>query len=295
MATAETPNASLGARDGGLVALVILAWAGNFLFSKLALRELPPILYTALRLLVLGVALAPFMKRPPAGQGRRLALFAILTAVHFGLGFWALRLSSVIGAPMIVLQSYVPMSAILARLVYGEVVSRPKALAILVSFAGVLVLGFDPAFLASPLALTLVLVSALFLALGTVVMRRLVGLDMPSQQGWTAVIGCGPLLVWSALVEKDLWAAVTHASLWAWVGVAYAALVVSLVGHGLYFVLVRRHPVAQVTPYLLASPVLTVILGVVFLHDPVTWRLVVGGVMVLGGVLLPQLTARRMV
>ena len=31
-----------------LVALICLAWAGNFLTSKLALREIPPLLFTAL-------------------------------------------------------------------------------------------------------------------------------------------------------------------------------------------------------------------------------------------------------
>ncbi len=50
--------------------------------------------------------------------------------------------------------------------------------------------------------------------------------------------------------------------------------------------LVRRHAVARVTPYLLASPVLTVLLGVVFLDDRLGPRVIVGGAMVLGGVLL---------
>ena len=39
-----------GRRDGLLVAVVCVAWAGNFLFSKVALREFPPLICTALRL-----------------------------------------------------------------------------------------------------------------------------------------------------------------------------------------------------------------------------------------------------
>ena len=42
--------AGLGGRDLALVSLVCLAWAGNFLTSKLALLEFPPLLFTALRL-----------------------------------------------------------------------------------------------------------------------------------------------------------------------------------------------------------------------------------------------------
>jgi O-acetylserine/cysteine efflux transporter len=75
------------------------------------------------------------------------------------------------------------------------------------------------------------------------------------------------------------------ASATAWFGVAYAAVVASLLGHGLYYRLVQRHPVAQVTPYLLATPLLATLLGIVVLHDRVGPRLWIGGAMVLGGVL----------
>jgi O-acetylserine/cysteine efflux transporter len=68
------------------------------------------------------------------------------------------------------------------------------------------------------------------------------------------------------------------------VGVIYAAVVVSFVGHGLFFVLVRRHPIARVTPYLLATPVLTTVLGAIVLGDKVGPRLVAGGALVLSGV-----------
>ena len=67
--------------------------------------------------------------------------------------------------------------------------------------------------------------------------------------------------------------------------VAYAAVIASLVGHGLYFVLLKRHPVALVTPYLLATPLLATLLGIAFMNDTVGPRLWVGGAMVLGGVL----------
>ncbi|MCA1714295.1 MAG: DMT family transporter, partial [Gammaproteobacteria bacterium] len=60
---------------------------------------------------------------------------------------------------------------------------------------------------------------------------------------------------------------------------------------GLYYVLVQRHPVAQVTPWLLLVPVLAVALGVVFWGDRPGPRLLLGGVMVLGGVLVIALRA----
>ena len=276
----------LGGRDLTLVALICVAWAGNFLTSKLALREFPPLLFTGLRLTLLALLLLPFLKRPAAGQWPRLLTVCLCNGVlHFGLSFWALSLSKTIASPAIVMQSYVPMAALLAWWWLGESMRWRTGAAIAVSFIGVLVLGLDPVVLHSPEALILMLVSAFFLAIGTVLMRGLKGMDPLSQQGWTAVIGMLPLLVTSALIEPDMRYSIVHASWIAWAGVAYAAVVASMVGHGLYFQLLQRHPVAQVTPYLLCAPVLATLLGIVFLHDHVGPRLWLGGAMVLAGVL----------
>jgi O-acetylserine/cysteine efflux transporter len=281
-----------GGRDFALVALICLAWAGNFLTSKLALREFPPLLFTALRLVLLCLLLAPLIKRPPAGQWPRLAAVAICNGVlHFGLSFWSLSLSHTLASPAIVMQSYVPMAALFAWWFLGERFHWRTGAAIAMSFAGVLVLGFDASVVKAPASLLLMLVSALFLAIGTVLMRGLRGLDVFSQQGWTAIIGVGPLLVASWLVEPDMRGEIASASWVAWFGVGYAALVASVVGHGLYYVLVQKHPVAHVTPYLLAAPLLATLLGIWLLHDEVGPRLWLGGAMVLGGVLAIALRA----
>ena len=283
---ATDSHRGLGGRDLALVSLVCLAWAGNFLTSKLALLEFPPLLFTALRLCLLALLLAPFIKAPAQGQWPRLAAVALCNGVlHFGLSFWSLSLSATLASPAIVMQSYVPMAALLAWWWLGERVHWRTGTAIGLSFLGVLVLGFDPTVLDSPAALLLMLVSAFFLAIGTVLMRGLRGMDLFSQQGWTAVIGVATLLLASALIEPHPMQEIASASWVAWFGVVYAALVASLLGHGIYYLLMQRHPVAQVTPYLLAAPLLATILGIVFLQDQVGPRLWIGGAMVLGGVL----------
>jgi O-acetylserine/cysteine efflux transporter len=277
---------SLSGRDYALVALVCLAWAGNFLTSKLALREFPPFAFTALRLALLALLLSPFLKRPSPGQWRLLIAVALCNgALHFGLSFWSLKLSATIASPAIVMQSYVPMAALLAWWLRGERFHWRTGAAIALSFLGVLVLGFDSVVLHSPAALLMMLVSAFFLALGTVLMRGLTGLDMFSQQGWTAIFGLLPLCAMSFVVEPDAGASLLHASWIAWGGVIYSAIIASLIGHGLYYSLVQRHPVASITPFLLITPVLATGLGIVVLGDHPGPRLWLGGAMVLGGVL----------
>lgn len=287
-----TPARGLRGRDLLLVAVICLVWAGNFLTSAFALREIPPFLFTAVRLAMLAIVLGAFVKPPQRGQWPLLAAVALCNGVlHFGLSFWALHLAGDLASPAIVMQSYVPMAALLAWWWLGERFGWRTGVAIVLSFGGVLVLGFDPIVLDAPASLVLMLVSALFLAIGTVLMRRLSGLDMVSQQGWTAILGVLPLLALSAIFEPHGFDALRHASWIGWGGAAYAALFASLLGHGLYYVLVQRHPVAQVTPWLLLAPVGAILLGMAFWGDRPGPQLWFGGAMVLGGVLIIALRA----
>jgi O-acetylserine/cysteine efflux transporter len=273
-------------RDLFLLMLICVVWAFNFLTSAHALREIPPFLFTALRFALLALPLAFVLKRPAPGQWPRLLAVCLCVGVlHFGLSFLALAMAGNLSSPAIVLQSYVPMASVLAWWLLGERFGWRTGLAIAVSFSGVLVLGFDPMVLANPWALATMLAAALMLAVGTILMKGLRGLDVFSMQGWTALLSLLPLLAISAAFEPGAFAALREATWIGWAGAAYAAFVSSLLGHGLYYVLIQRHPVAQVTPWLLLVPVIAVGLGIAFWGDEPGPRLLLGGAMVLGGVL----------
>jgi O-acetylserine/cysteine efflux transporter len=282
-----------GARDFTLALIVCIVWAGNFLTSAHALQEIPPFLFSALRMIILALLLIAFLKPPPREQWPRLIAVALLNgALHFGTSLWALRMAGDLSSPAIVMQSYIPMSVLLAWALLGERFAWRTGSAIALSFAGVLVLGFDPLVLDHPASLLMMLFSALLIALGTVLMRGLSGIDGVSLQGWTAVIGIVPLLAISAAIEPGGFAALRGAHWSSWGSAVYSAVFASLIGHTLFFKLVQRHPVAQVMPYLLLTPVFAVALGILAWGDRPGTKLWIGGAMVLGGVLAIALRAR---
>ena len=130
-----TPPAGLGRRDFALLLFVCAVWALNFLMSALGLREIPPFTFTFLRFAVLLIALSAFIRLPPRDQWPRLASVSLLIGVlHFGLSFLALRLSGDLSSPAIVMQSYVPMTTLLAWWWLGERFKWWTGLAIAVSF-----------------------------------------------------------------------------------------------------------------------------------------------------------------
>ncbi len=290
------PESRFGTRDLALALVICIVWAGNFLTSAHALREIPPFLFSALRMGLLAALLCLFVKAPPRVQWPRLIAVALLNgALHFGTSLWALRMAGDLSSPAIVMQSYIPMSVLLAWLLLGERFAWRTGSAIALSFTGVLVLGFDPLVLDHPASLAMMLFAAFLIALGTVFMRGLSGIDAISLQGWTALIGILPLLTISALIEPDGFTALRHAQWTSWGAALYSAVFASLIGHSLFYTLVRRHPVATVMPYLLLTPVFAVALGILFWGDRPGPQLWIGGAMVLGGVLIIALRARAKV
>lgn len=284
---------ALRGRDMALVLVIAAVWAINFLTSALGLREIPPLLFTALRFGLLLLPLLFLMKKPPAGQWPRLiAVSLCIGVVHFSLSFTALKLAGDLSSPAIVMQSYVPMTTLLAWWWLGEKVGWRTSTAIGLSFLGVLVLGLDPHVLGNPAALGTMLASAFALAVGTILMKGLRGLDVYSQQGWMAMFSLPSLLLLSAWLEPGAIGKLPEASWVAWLGAVFAAYASSLLGHGLYYWLVQRHPVAQITPWLLLVPVFAMMLGIAFWGDQPGPRVFIGGAMVLSGVLVIALRAK---
>jgi len=277
----------LSARDLSLVIVISLVWAGNFLAAAAALKHFPAFFFTALRLGAVLLLLIPFLRPIPVAIRGRFAVAALCNgALHFGFNFWAIALAGDISSVAIALQSYIPMSAMLAWAWLGERIDRSTAIGIGTAFAGVGLLGFDPLVLDAPLALAVSLLAAITLAFGTVLLRQLSGLHPMQVQAWTALIGVPPLLGLALLLEPVNLDLLTTATWLDWGGVLYSAIAASLIGHGLLYVLLQRHPVARVMPYLLLTPVFAVALGILVWGDRPGPRLLVGGALVLAGVLL---------
>ncbi len=281
------------ARDLLLLLCACLIWAFNFIAAAAALQHFSPFLFAAMRFALVLVVVWPWLRLPPPDQWWRLATVALsIGALHFALMFWAMDRSADVTSVALLLQAYVPMSTLLAVVLLGERVGWKTTAGIAVSFGGVLVVGFDPLVLTQLDVLLLVLVSALFLAVGTVFMRGLRGLSAFGFQGWSAVFGLPPLLAMSLVTEGGQLQMIQSAGWLDWSGVVYASVISSVIGHSVYFRLLQRYEVTQVTPYLLLTPVLAAVLGVLVWGDRPGARLLVGGGMVLSGVLVIALRDR---
>jgi len=284
----------MSARDLSLVLVICVVWAGNFTAGAIGMQHFSPFLFMVLRFTTLLLILLPFIRRPPSGQWLRLiAVCLLMGGLHFSLMFWALARASDVSTVAVVQQTYIPMAVILAMFLMREKVGWKTLAAVFLAFVGVLIIGFDPLVLQQTDVLLITLTSALSQALGSIYQRGIRGLGVLSFQAWTAVIALPVLLAATLLTEQGQIEIIRSAQWQSWASVAYSALMASLVGHGLFFYLVQRHPVSSVMPYLQLTPVLAVVFGVLIWGDRPGPGLLMGGMLVVTGVLFITIRARQ--
>lgn len=283
----------LGARDILLLLLMQTVWGGSFVLTKLGMEEIPPILFVAIRFLIVSVLLLPFLRWHP-GQMWNVAAISLFTgAVHFGLMNTGLALADDVAPVAIVIQLGVPFSTLLSVIVLHERLGIWRISALLIAFAGVLIVGFDPAVFRYRDALLLVALGALMMAIGTIFMRRVRGVPVYDMQAWIAILAWPPLLAATLVLEGNPGPYLVAAGWKGWSGIAWVVIGTSLIGHAAYFWIMQRHEVGRTAPFMLLAPILGAAGGAVFLGDDITWRMVLGGTLTLAGVLVITLREGR--
>ena len=270
-------------RDMGLALLAMMVFGLNFVVVKIGLEQLPPLTFMALRFFLVAALLVPFVP-VPWGRLRELYGYSVsLGVVHFALIFGALpHVDAAVAA--IAIQIQVPFAALLAVLFFKDRIGWRPLFGMAVSIAGVAILAGEPR-AGSPLwAVAMVVLAALVWAVSNIQVKRLADLGSLQLNAWMALFATPQLVVLSLLLEDGQMAAVWNADGRAYAAVAYQAVVIVILGYGIWYRLLARYPVSQAMPWTLLVPVFGVLSGVLFLGEPVTGGLVIGGVLTVCGV-----------
>lgn len=282
--------------DFALVLLVNLIWGFNFVAAKVGVNELPPMLLTGIRFCAIGLVLAPLISRVPRDQIRPVLWIALTAGLcHFGLLFIGIGLVGDVSSAAVAIQLNIPFVTILSVVILKESIRWRRIVGIVIAFAGVFVIGFDPRVFSYLDGLLLCVAAAFSMAVAMIIMRRLRGVGVFTLQAWMGLVTGPSMLLFSALFETGQGTAVANASLLAWAAVAYTAFGSSLIAHAANFRLLQRYPVTTTAPLMLLSPVLGIVFGVMLLGDALTWRMIGGSLMTLAGVGIIMLREKKIV
>jgi len=278
-----------------LFLMVVSIWGFSFVVSKWGVQEMPPLFFVGLRFLVVALVLVPFVPRP-SGHWRQVFLVSVtLGLLHFACMFVAL-VRTPAGSAALIAQLQVPFAALLAAIFLGDRLGWRRALGMALAFAGVgLVLGLPTG--DSPWWSDLLVVfGGLFWALSAVQIK-LIGGGVPaaSINAWIALFAVPQLWLASAILEQGQWQALTGMSWRLLFALLYNSVLIVVVGYGTWYRLLKIYDVNQAMPFLLLMPPIAVLSAGIALGEPLTWGLVVGGLVTVAGVAIILVRRPRLV
>ena len=266
------------------ILLINMIWGLSFIAIKISTAELPPFSINALRFLIVAIALSPFLKVMEGQMRSMLAVALLLGVLNFGILITAVSMAGGVSEIAIVAQLGVPFSTLLAVLILGEVVHIVRIIGIAVSFLGVLIMGFDPQIFAHIDAILLMALGALLYAYANILIRKLKHVPAMTLQAWVAIVGLLGSVILSSIIETGQIEAIQNVSSKAIWAIIYSALGSSIIGHSGMNYLLRHYEVSVVSPYMLMMPVFGVMGGVFILDETLSVRMIIGGILTLGGV-----------
>jgi drug/metabolite transporter (DMT)-like permease len=293
-----------GLRGRALIAylLVCTVWGSTYLAIRIGVQELPPLLFAGIRFLVAGGLLAGIVVLTGGTLPRRPRDWGVLAVVGLllllggnAVVVWAEQF--VESGPASVFVAAVPLWAAFFDATIpggGSVFTWRVGLGLLLGFLGsALLAGVTPgellhADLKGPIALTLASASW---ALGTVYSKRTPTQTTPYASSAVQMLAGGAAITLLGLFAGE--ASAWHPTARGLGALAYLVVFGSIVGFTSYAYALRHASATVVGTYAYVNPVVAVLLGWLVLGEAITGRTVAAMVLILGAVLMIQLSPRK--
>ena len=270
-------------------------WGSQYVISKIALRTVPPVTLLALRYLVSVPALFIVLRLrhalTPVKKGDWPILFAIGFTGYFasfclqmlGINRLTGSVSSLLGAMNPI---FIP---ILAALFLHERITPAKIACVALSMAGVVVIvGVDGTVDAS--GALLMLASVFLWSTASIIIRRVSGRYDPMQIALIAILCALPLTGGWSLIE--LQSAPCSFTLESVLAVLYMGVLGTAVTHSLWNYSLRVMDASFCSMFYPMQPLVSSILGVLFLHEAITPGFVLGALMICCGIVAAVVSAK---
>jgi len=289
-------------------ATVYIVWGSTYFFIKMAVDGFPPMLLGALRFLTAGVLLLTWCKI----KGEQI--FIKRNIIHAAVtGFLLL----VIGNGAVIWVEQTLPSAMVAIMVSSAPIwfvlfdkqnwrvnfkSTSTIVGLVIGFAGVVLLFseqirglFDSSVGLSKLpGMLLLLIGAMSWASGSLYSKYNNTQGSASVNTAWQMLAAGFIFLPSSFFNHEVqnlqW---QNIPMHSWLALLYLVIFGSIAAFSAYVWLLQVRPATQVSTYAYVNPVIAVILGVLFAHESITLLQVGGLVIILGSVLLINLSKYR--
>ena len=290
---ARKPVSPLAAAAG--LVTIYLVWGSTYLAIAIVVDTMPPLLAAGIRFAFAGVLVLAWCwlrgsfreERPTLRQwGAATIVGGLLLLGGNGLVNLAeLRIPS--GVTALLVGTLPIWMALLDGIVNHRGVSKLVILGLVAGLAGVAILVVPGSDLAAiePLGALMAVGASLSWAVGSIYARgdRLPRIQMLST-GMQMLTGGGLLMLVGAGTGELAGLDTTRFSRDSVIALAYLVIVGSLIGFSVYAWLLQNVATSTVATYAYVNPVVAVVLGWLFLSEPITLRTLIAAVIIVGSV-----------
>jgi O-acetylserine/cysteine efflux transporter len=272
-------------RDLLLTLLVVTIWGANFVAIKWGVDEVPPLLLTALRFLLAAVPAVFFIRRPKVALGILVGYGFSIGVLQFGLLFAAIKLGMPAGLSSLVMQLQAFFTIGLAVVLLGERLHPAQMAGGLLAFGGIAIIALERLEGAALVPLLMTIAASLFWGIGNIFTKKAGQIDMLSFVVWSSLVPPIPLFLLSLLFEGpgamgQALEAITWLGGFSLLFIAYGA---TLLGYGLWSVLLSRYPANTVAPFTLLVPITGMGCAYLLLGETISGLEIAGSVVVFFG------------
>jgi O-acetylserine/cysteine efflux transporter len=268
-----------------LALLVVVIWGVNFVAIDLGLTNVPPLVFLAMRFVLVAIPAVFFIRPPAIGWRNILLIGAFLSLGQFTLLYLALSLGMPPGLASLLLQTQIVFSVVVSSLLLREHPTRRQLAGIAIGMIGLAVVVVGHTYAAPWLPLVITLLAALSWAIGNVLSRRARAASGLSLVVWSGLVVPLPSVALALLVDgpQAVGSAVAHLSIVAILSTVYTAVAASLVAYTIWNSLLARYPTGAVVPFTLLVPVIGILAAWAVFGERPTGSELIGGAIMLGG------------
>ena len=263
-------------------------WGSSFLWIEIALREIGPITLVAFRVLfglLFGAAVIIIQRIPLPRTLKEWIPLSVLGLTNIAIPFFLISWGqkSIDSGVASILDATVPLFTILAAhfMLHDDKMTTPKVLGLLIGFAGVVVLmskdiGNSTSSLLGQLA---VILACAFYA-GSSIFARVYTENIPA-----TLRGLGPLVSASVVMIISAFIFETPVKVPSlpitWIALLWMGILGSGMAFIMLFYLIHEIGPTRATMVTYLFPLGGVSLGVIFLHEALTWQVVTGAALII--------------
>ncbi len=276
-----------------LMIAVMSLWGSTFVVTKQTIADIPPLTLSFIRVSIGALVLLPFAiyrhrqgRRKPLPWGAIAALSAIGVAIYYVSFNLALSMTSASQGALV--QSCIPtMTALAAIFMLRERASRSRLLGIALSITGIFIVfsggsGAVGTGSAGVLGNLLMFASVVAWGIYTALAKRVAEYD--SVVITACIVGGGALMLLPLAALEINGRPLPVIGVQAWAGLVYLGALASGVAFLIYNYALRYMDAGQAGVFANLIPIVGVLSGMAVLHEPLSMRAILGGVVVMLGV-----------